>query len=100
MINSFSMLADEDKEDVKTNVDLYSLEEIESKLAVICVRKKVNFNLGAEEEEDAPAQELNKMINRTIVLIWIASITKAILSLHGLKLLKNIKKSINNYRRI
>ena len=50
LINSFYMLSDEDKKDVIDNKSKYSLEEIESKLSVICVRKKVNFNL---EDENA-----------------------------------------------
>lgn len=43
MINSFYMLSDEDKSDVVKNINTYSLDEIEQKLSVICVRKKVNF---------------------------------------------------------
>ena len=43
MINSFYMLSDEDKSDVIKNINTYSLDEIEQKLSVICVRKKVNF---------------------------------------------------------
>ena len=45
LIGSFYMLSEEDKQDVITNIDKYSLDEIEAKLSVICVRKKVNFNL-------------------------------------------------------
>lgn len=52
MINSFYMLSDEDKADIIANIDNYSLEEIESKLAVICVRNKVNFNLESEDNKD------------------------------------------------
>lgn len=43
LINSFCMLSDEDKQDVIEHKQEYSLEEIEAKLSVICVRKKVNF---------------------------------------------------------
>lgn len=43
MINSFYMLSDEDKQDVIANKDKYSLDDIESKLSVICFRKKINF---------------------------------------------------------
>lgn len=43
-INEFSMLSEEDKKDVIDNIDTYTLDDIESKLAVICYRKKVNFN--------------------------------------------------------
>jgi len=48
------MLSDEDKKDVIENKASYSLDEIKSKLAVICFEKKVNFNLNdnAENEED------------------------------------------------
>ena len=39
------MLSDEDKKDVVENKAQYSLEDIEAKLSVICLRKKVNFEL-------------------------------------------------------
>ena len=45
LIDSFYMLSDEEKSDVITNIDKYSIDEIEAKLSVICVRNKVNFNL-------------------------------------------------------
>jgi hypothetical protein len=45
MIDSFYMLSDEDKKDVQENIDTYSLENIEAKLSIICVRNRVNFNL-------------------------------------------------------
>ena len=54
MIDTFYMLSDEDKADVVTNIDTYSLDDIEAKLAVICVRNKVNFNL--EQENPAETQ--------------------------------------------
>ena len=44
MIDKFAMLSEEEKADVVANKSKYSLEEIESKLSVICVRKKVNFD--------------------------------------------------------
>ena len=50
MIDSFYMLSDEDKQDVVNNIDTYSIDEIESKLSVICVRNKVSFSL----EEETP----------------------------------------------
>ena len=43
MINSFYMLSDEDKKDVIDHIDEYSLEDIEAKLSVICVRNRVSF---------------------------------------------------------
>ena len=45
MIASFYMLSDEDKSDVMTNIDTYSLDDIEAKLSILCVRNKVSFNL-------------------------------------------------------
>ena len=42
-IAEFYMLSDEDKKDVVENIDKYSLEDIESKLSVICFRNKVSF---------------------------------------------------------
>lgn len=50
MIDSFSMLSDEDKKDVIDNIDTYSIDDIEAKLSVICVRNKVIF--AAEEPEN------------------------------------------------
>jgi hypothetical protein len=44
MIDSFYMLTDEDKQDVIDNIDTYSLDDIESKLSVICVRNRVSFS--------------------------------------------------------
>lgn len=45
MIDSFYMLSDDDKADVVENIDKYSLDDIEAKLSIICVRNKVSFNL-------------------------------------------------------
>ena len=55
MINSFYMLSDEDKKEVVDNIDNYSLEDIEAKLSVICVRNKVSFNLDEDNAEDSNA---------------------------------------------
>lgn len=43
MIKSFYMLSDEDKKDVVDNIDTYSLDDIEAKLSILCVRNRVNF---------------------------------------------------------
>ena len=56
LINSFYMLTDEDKADVIENKSKYSLDDIEAKLSVICVRKKVNFDL---DEDDASKDRKN-----------------------------------------
>lgn len=54
LINQFYMLSEEDKKDVIDNKAKYSLDEIEAKLSVICVRKKVNFDL---DEDNQKAEE-------------------------------------------
>lgn len=59
LIARFYMLSDEDKADVIAHKEEYSLDEIESKLSVICFRKKVNFNLNSEEEEGNSTKEDN-----------------------------------------
>ena len=51
MINSFYMLTDEDKQDVIANIDTYSLDDIEAKLSVICVRNRVSFS--SEDNNDS-----------------------------------------------
>ena len=51
MIAGFYMLSDEDKKDVVDNIDTYSLEDIEAKLSIICVRNKVSFDLDDNKEE-------------------------------------------------
>ena len=52
LINSFYMLSEEDKKDVVENISTYSLDEIEAKLSILCVRNKVNFNLNTDEESN------------------------------------------------
>ena len=55
LIASFYMLSDEDKKDVIENKANYSLKEIKAELSIICVDKKVNFNLeNASSVEEAP----------------------------------------------
>lgn len=49
MIASFYMLSDEDKADVVANIDTYSLDDIEAKLSIICVRNKVSFDLDEDK---------------------------------------------------
>ena len=59
LIGRFFMLSDEDKKNVVENKAKYSLEEIESKLSVICFRKKVNFDLGETAENDNKTETQN-----------------------------------------
>ena len=65
MINSFCMLSDEDKKEVQDNIDKYSVEEIEAKLAVICVRNKVSFNLEEEtsDKDNTTTFSLNEEVD-------------------------------------
>ena len=51
MIDSFYMLSDDDKKDVIENIDTYSLDDIEAKLSIICVRNKVSFNLDDDKNK-------------------------------------------------
>jgi hypothetical protein len=55
------MLSDEDKKDVVENIDSYSLDDIEGKLSIICVRNKVNFNLEDEKEAAQGMFSLNNL---------------------------------------
>lgn len=53
MIDSFYMLSEEDKKDVIENIDTYSIDDIEAKLSIACVRNKVSFAT-PEQEQPAP----------------------------------------------
>lgn len=77
LIKTFYMLSDEDKKDVIENKEKYSLEEIESKLSVICVRKKVNFDLennsNSDNSKEAPiTYNLNNM--NESVPAWVSAV--------------------------
>lgn len=79
LIKSFYMLSDEDKADVITNKTKYSLDEIEAKLSVICVRKKVNFDLDDTDKNDDNVEN-DKVTTYTLentessVPAWIAAL--------------------------
>lgn len=52
MINeTFYMLPEEDKKEFIENIDSYSLDDIEAKLSILCVRNKISFT----EQDPAPA---------------------------------------------
>lgn len=53
MIDSFNMLSDEDKKDVVAHIDEYSVDDIEAKLSVICVRNKLNLSESTEEHTES-----------------------------------------------
>lgn len=52
LINKYNMLSDDDKAEIVANKDSYSYEEIESKLALLYVKKNVDFD---DQEEEVPA---------------------------------------------
>ena len=75
MINSFYMLSDEDKKDVIDNIDNYSLEDIEAKLSVICVRNKVSFSLDEKEEDSEPTTyNLNEVEEDNLTPAWVKAV--------------------------
>ncbi len=76
MINSFYMLSDEDKKDVVENIDKYSLDDIEAKLSIICVRNKVNFNLEDDNKgtSDPTIYNFNGMSVDDDVPAWVKSL--------------------------
>ena len=67
LIAEFYMLSDEDKADVISNKEKYTLEEIKAKLSVICFDKKINFTLNdkeeSKEEEEIVTYSLNDSDN-------------------------------------
>lgn len=84
MIASFYMLSDEEKKDVIDNIDTYSLDEIEAKLSIICVRNKVNFNLDEDNKETTKPTtfSLDGSLGDENVPAWVKS-------------LRNVAKSMN-----
>jgi hypothetical protein len=74
LINSFYMLSDEDKVEVINNKANYSLDEIEAKLSVICVRKKVSFDLEDENKEEQPITTFSlENVENEVVPAWISA---------------------------
>ena len=75
MINSFYMLSDEDKKDVIFNIDTYSLDDIEAKLSILCVRNKVSFDTSKEEQNNPTVYNLNNDVNiEDSVPAWIKAV--------------------------
>lgn len=75
MIDGFYMLSDEDKQDVVDNIDTYSLDEIEAKLSIICVRNKVSFNLEDDNKtQDPTTYSLNGGGEADYTPAWIKSL--------------------------
>ena len=75
MINSFYMLSDEDKKDCFDNIDTYSLDDIEAKLSIICVRNKVSFDLDEEKKDEPTTYNLNSgEIDDDSIPAWIKAV--------------------------
>lgn len=72
MIDSFYMLSDEDKADVIENIDNYSIDDIEAKLSIVCVRNKVAFN--KTEEENKPVTYSFNDTDDNAVPAWVKSV--------------------------
>ena len=49
--NDFCMVPVELKQEVIDNIDTYSLDDIEAKLSIICVRNKISFNLDDDDSQ-------------------------------------------------
>lgn len=63
MIDSFYMLSDNDKKEVTDNIDNYTVDEIEAKLAVFCLRNHINFGNEQQQEEQKPEDKLTTMFS-------------------------------------
>lgn len=83
MIDSFYMLTDDDKKEVVEHIDTYSLDDIEAKLSVICVRNKVDFNLNKPQEQEEQQQDnptglfnLTDMDEQDTAPAWVQAVRK------------------------
>ena len=79
MIDSFYMLSAEDKQEVQNNIDNYSLNDIEAKLSIICVRNKVDFSLNDKDNKDEEAEapivfNLDPAANDSNIPEWIQAV--------------------------
>jgi hypothetical protein len=72
------MLSDEDKADVISNKEKYTLDEIKAKLAVICFDKKINFTLNEEvdnnKEEEIVTYSLNDNNENNSLPEWVKAV--------------------------
>lgn len=78
LIEQFSViLAEEDLKDVKENIDTYSYSDIESKLSVTCVRKKVSFDSLNDENSTSTKETEDSVTSYTITDGDVSSSTPA-----------------------
>ena len=75
LINEFFMLSDEDKQDVVDHKAEYTLDEIKSKLAVLCYEKKVSY---IADTEDTDNMTVNVGSTETEVPGWIQAVDQHI----------------------
>jgi len=68
------MLSDEDKADVISNKEKYTLDEIKSKLSVICFDKKINFNTTEEKTEDIVSYTINTSEENDSLPEWVKAV--------------------------
>lgn len=79
MIDSFYMLSDEDKADVVNNIDTYSLDDIEAKLSILCVRNKVSFDLEEDNRNnDVITYSINEENKDDDVPAWIKAVQNVV----------------------
>ena len=77
MISKFYFLSDEDKKEVVENKSKFTIDEIESKLSVICVRNKVNFDLddnSKTEDTESPVTTFTISNEGNSVPAWITAV--------------------------
>lgn len=83
MINeTFYMLDDEYKKDIVENIDSYSLDDIEAKLSVICVRNRINMNIEDTNSSKAHTTYNLSTDNEDFIPAWV-------------KAARNVEKNLN-----
>ena len=74
MIDSFYMLSDAEKKPVVDKINEYSVEEIEEKLSVICVRNKVSFAKEDEGNTGATTYNLEDGVDNDSTPDWVKAV--------------------------
>lgn len=77
LIAEFYMLSDADKEDVIVHKAQYSLDEIKSKLAILCFEKKVSFTSANDTKVDMTGMTVNAQYSAgTDVPEWLKAVDR------------------------
>ena len=77
LIAEFYMLSDVDKEDVIAHKAQYSLDEIKSKLAILCFEKKVSFTSANDTKVDMTGMTVNAQYSEgTDVPEWLKAVDR------------------------